>query len=56
MKPRTKLTEHPDEVEYMRFQEQFVRQVEDDSLPARQVLTEQKEDRDPDQPAPLFVP
>lgn len=38
------------------LQEQFIKQVKDDSLPADQVLTEQKEDRTPDDPAALFVP
>ena len=43
------------------LQEQFVKQVKDDSLPAQQVLTEQndilqKEDNAPDNSAPLFVP
>jgi hypothetical protein len=38
------------------LQEQFIKQVKDDSLPADQVLTEQKEDRTPDDPPALFVP
>jgi hypothetical protein len=38
------------------LQEQFIKQVKDDSLPADQVLTEQKEDRTPDYQAALFVP
>ena len=38
------------------LQEQFVNQVKDDSLPADQVLTQQKEDRTPDHQAALFVP
>ena len=43
------------------LQEQFVKQVKDDSLPAHQVLTErndilQKEDNGLDNSAPLFVP
>jgi hypothetical protein len=43
------------------LQEQFIKQVKDDSLPAHQVLTQQndssqKEDRAPDDSAPLFVP
>jgi hypothetical protein len=37
-------------------QEPFVRQVEDHSLPAQQVLTDQQEDRTPVQPPVLFVP
>jgi hypothetical protein len=45
----------------VRLQEQFIKQVEDSSLPASQVLTErnkslQKDDRAPDDSAHLFVP
>ncbi len=39
-----------------RLQEQFIRQVEDHSLPAQQVLTDQQEDRAPEQPPVVFVP
>ena len=39
-----------------RLQEPFVRQVEDHSLPARQVLTDQQEGRETEQPPVLFVP
>ena len=38
------------------LQEQFIKQVKDDSRSANQVLTEQKDDRLPDDSAPLFVP
>ena len=43
------------------LQEQFIKQVKDNSLPANQVLTErnehmQKEDRASDNSTPLFVP
>ena len=43
------------------LQEQFVKQVKDDSLPAHQVLTDQNEvlqneDNTPDNSGPLFVP
>ncbi len=38
------------------LQEQFIKQVKDDSRSASQVLTEQKDDRLPDDSAPLFVP
>ena len=38
------------------LQERFINQVKDDSLPADQVLTQQKEDRTPDDQAALFVP
>ena len=51
----------PSEKAHIRLQEQFIKQVKDDSLPARQVLAQQndslqKEDRTPDDSAPLFVP
>ncbi len=39
-----------------RLQEQFIRQVEDHSLPAQQVLTDQQEGRAPEQPPVVFVP
>jgi hypothetical protein len=43
------------------LQEEFIKQVKDDSLPAHQVLIQQtdrlqKEDHAPDNSAPLFVP
>ena len=37
-------------------QESFVRQVADDSAPALQILSEQREALRTDIPAPLFVP
>ena len=51
----------PSEKTAIGLQEQFIKQVKDDSLPARQVLAQQndslqKEDRAPDDSAPLFVP
>ena len=62
MKPKMKTTEVQNagkgilpEPE-IHLQEQFVKQMKDDSLPANQVLTEQKDDRTPDDPASLFVP
>ncbi len=39
-----------------RLQEPFIRQVEDHSLPAQQVLTDQQEERAPDEPPVVFVP
>jgi hypothetical protein len=53
--------EAPSGIPQIRLQEQFIKQVKDDSLLADQVLTErnesqQKEDRAPDDSAPLFVP
>ncbi len=46
-------TEEPEEP---RLPEQFIRQVEDHSLPAQQVLTDQQEDRAPEHPPVVFVP
>jgi hypothetical protein len=62
MKPKMKTTNVqnagkrilPEQQIYL--QEQFVKQVKDDSRSANQVLTEQKDDRLPDNSAPLFVP
>ena len=42
--------------EEIHLQEEFVRQVEDHSLPAREVLTEQQEGRTRDEAPALFVP
>jgi len=67
MKTQIKLTnpqstgDETSETANIRLQEQFIKQVKDDSLPAHQVLTQQndtlqKEDRAPDDSAPLFVP
>jgi hypothetical protein len=39
-----------------RDRETFVRQVEDHSLPARQVLTDQRDARLVNSPAQIFVP
>ncbi len=55
MLPQTKTMdqEQPEEV---RLQEQFVAQVEDHSLPAEEILTDQRDNR-PDGDAPaLYVP
>jgi len=38
------------------LQEHFVEQIEDMSLPAAQVLTDQQETRETDSNTPLFVP
>ncbi|GEM_PF-4370728 len=38
------------------LQEYFVEQVEDESLPAAQVLSDQQENREADSNASLFVP
>lgn len=38
------------------LQEHFTEQIEDTSLPAAQVLTDQQKTREADKSAPLFVP
>lgn len=55
MNPQTKITEmeNPEET---RLEEPFVRQVEDHSLPAQQVLTDQQDGREGEQAPALFVP
>jgi hypothetical protein len=55
MNPQTQVTEM-DAPEEIRLEEPFVRQVEDHSLPAQQVLTDQQDGREPDQSPALFVP
>jgi hypothetical protein len=55
MTPQSKSIEH-ESAEDTYLQEEFVRQVEDHSLPAREVLTEQQEGRTPDEAPALFVP
>jgi hypothetical protein len=56
MKPTMERPEKKVIVDDIRGPEPFVRQVEDDSLPAAQVLVEQKRSLDAEHPAPLFVP
>ena len=62
MKPIVKIMGHQNPGKQVLFeteiplQEQFIRQVKDDSLPAGQVLTEQKEDRTSDDQSALYVP
>lgn len=56
MKPTTEHAKQKAHVDDIREQEQFVRQAADDSLPAAQVLTDQKHGREAQDPAPLFVP
>ncbi len=55
MTPQSKPMEQ-EKVEKPRLQEEFVRQVEDRSLPAQEVLSEQQEDRAPNEGRSLFVP
>lgn len=38
------------------LQEHFVEHIEDESLPAAQVLTDQQESREADGNTPLFIP
>jgi hypothetical protein len=55
MTPQSKSIEH-ESTEETPLQEQFQRQVEDHSLPAREVLTEQQEGRSLNESPALFVP
>ncbi len=55
MTPQT-ITIEKESQDEPRLQEQYVRQVEDHSLPAQQVLTDQQEERPAEQPPVLFVP
>jgi hypothetical protein len=55
MTSQSKSIEH-ESVQETPPQEEFVRQVEDHSLPAREVLTEQQEDRAANEAPALFVP
>ncbi len=55
MTPQTRTIEMESEEE-LDLQEQFIRQVEDHSLPAEQVLTDQQDSRPPEQPPVLFIP
>lgn len=62
MKPGLKIITGKREVEDflieqdVHFQEQFIKQVKDDSLPADQILTEQKEGHSAEDLPSLFVP
>lgn len=56
MKPQIQQVEQDQEYGQLQPREQFVKQVEDESLSARQVLTQQRELNRPEKPAPLFVP
>ena len=57
MEPRTKLGEQEGQVKSIPLHTQeFVRQVGDNSLPAKEVLIEQNESRERDLPAGIFVP
>ncbi len=55
MTPQSKSIEK-ESAEEIHLQEEFVRQVEDHSLPAHEVLTEQQEGRAPNEAPALFVP
>ncbi len=56
MIPQTRIVEQePDPAEALP-EEPFVRQVEDHSLPAQDVLTDQHEAREPDEAPALFIP
>lgn len=51
-----RVEERPEERGEGAMAEPFVRQVEDHSLPALQVLTQEREDRGPDDLPQIFVP
>ncbi len=53
---QNKSEEPQDHVVVMQLDEQFIRQVSDDSRPANQVLVEQKVNQEAEQPAALFIP
>jgi hypothetical protein len=56
MEPRTIVEEQERAKEEFHLQEQFVPQVEDDSLPARIILTDQQAQREPENTPQIFVP
>ena len=56
MNPQTRIVEQEPDAKDLLPQEPFVRQVEDHSLPAEDVLTDQQEAREPDEAPTLFVP
>ncbi len=56
MIPQTRIVEQEPEATGLLPQEPFVRQVEDDSLPAEEVLMDQQEARAPDETPALFIP
>ncbi len=56
MMPQPKIVEQEMQEDRELPQELFVRQVEDHSLPADEILNEQKEEREPNQPRSLYVP
>jgi hypothetical protein len=55
MMPQTSTGEH-ESVEEASLPEEYVRQVEDHSRPAQEVLTDQHEGRAPEDAPVLFVP
>ena len=56
MTPEIKTIEHEPEEQEIRPQEPFIRQVQDHSRAADEVLTDQREDHAPDERPALFVP
>ncbi len=55
MNPQTKIMEQEETSEGV-AEEQYVRQVEDHSRPAQEILTDQQEGRKPEEAPVLFVP
>ncbi len=55
MNPQTKIMEQ-EVTEESPSQEQYVRQVEDHSRPAQEILTDEQQGRKPEEAPVLFVP
>lgn len=56
MNLQTRFAEAQDDADRVRLQERFDGEIEDASLPAEQILAEQKEAHETDGNSPLFVP
>ena len=56
MNPQDDISKEQGQTEIVNLQEQFGDGLQDKSLPAAQVLVEQKEARDSNERAPLYVP
>jgi hypothetical protein len=56
MNPQDDISKEQGQTEIVNLQEQFGDGLQDKSLPAAQVLAEQKEARDSNERAPLYVP
>ncbi len=56
MKPQDDISKEQGQKEIVNLQEQFGDGLQDKSLPAAEVLFEQKEARDSNERAPLYIP